>query len=110
MKPSAIEWSCARPVDDTLTISVLASSRSRTKTSATPLRSLAVMSVALEKKLTTSPSPLMAGATDAALPGPPSRATLTSSVVFELRSRTKTSAWPLVSPVTRLEAEDWNTT
>ena len=78
--------------------------RSWMKTSPKPLVSPTTKLEALESKATKRPSALMAGSELELFPWPPALETLTLVVLPVWRSWTKTSRWPLVSPVTRLEA------
>src|SRR4051794_16778490 len=75
-----------------------------------PFVSRATRLDAFDAKLTNAPPALIAGAPEAPSPGPPPRAALTSDVVPVWRSHTNTSGAPLVSPATRLDAADSNTT
>ena len=81
-------------------------SRSRTKTSISPLVSPGTRLLASDSNTTKRPSPLMAGKRLAPLACPPSLATLTRSVAPLLRLRTKMSLAELVSPGTRFDESD----
>ena len=65
---------------------------------------------AFDKNATKRPSALTTGCWLVLLPIVPDDDELTSVVVLLTRSRSKTSGTPLVSPETRLEAYDANTT
>ncbi len=80
------------------------------KTSALPLASPGTRLAATLAKLTTVPSWLIAGSPEAPMACTPDELTLTRVVVPAWRSRRKTSEVPLVSPGTRLLADDWNAT
>ncbi len=66
--------------------------------------------VACEVKATRSQAPSIETSVVGPLACSPSEPTDTRVVVFVRRSRTKASGWPLVSPATRLEAEEMNAT
>ena len=85
--------SACSPALPTLTRCVVPATRSRTKTSVVPLVSPATRLDASDSKATNWPSPLIAGPCPLLLPAfptDPSLATLTSSVVPAVRSRTNT--------------------
>ena len=89
------------------TSSVVLAVRSRRKTSVLPLVSFVTRSVASDEKATCVPIVLRLGTSLASFPGDPPVATLTSWVDgFVPRVRTKTSGLPLVSPGTRLVADE----
>src|SRR5947208_4873223 len=95
------------PAESTLTRSVVAVSRSRTNTSATPLVSPGTRLVASLSKATNRPSPERAGQNCsmlAAFACAPVESTLTRSVIPVIRSLTKTSKAWFVSPTTRSSA------
>jgi hypothetical protein len=116
-RPSTLSWGAPTnalsafasvPSLATLTRVVLFVTRSCTKTSATPLVSPEARLLAPETNATSRPSPLTEAEPLSPFACAPPLATLTRVVLgfFVPRSLTKTSAAPLVSPETRLEAED----
>src|SRR5256885_1385746 len=96
---------CA-PWELTLTRVVLPVLRSRTKTSPTPFVSPATRLLAVESKVTKRPSAEIARTMLSRLVCAPWELTLTLVVLPVLRSRTKTSITPFVSPATRLLANE----
>ena len=68
------------------------------------------MLLAAEVNATRRPSPLSEGWSLPPFAWLPSKPTLTRAVVFDWRSRTKTSLASFVSPSTRFEADDANAT
>src|SRR5947208_3247239 len=94
---------CA-PWESTLTRWVLPVLRSRTKTSPTPFVSPFTSWAADDPKATKRPSAEIATPMLSRLPCAPLELTLTRVVLPVLRSRTKTSVTPFVSPATRLAA------
>ena len=98
------------PVAPGLMSQVVCVIRSRTKTSMMPFVSPVTRLVAVLMNATHVPSGVITGSKDSPLPNPPSVATLTSRVVPVIRSRTKMSLTPFVSPATRSLASLSNTT
>src|SRR5438876_469355 len=98
------------PPGPTLTRSVEAVSRSRTKTSQLALVSSGTRFVASDPNATNRPSALIAGKTLAPSASIPALSTLTRSVDPVARSRTNTSEALLLSSGTRLVAFDVNAT
>ena len=98
------------PVLETLTLVVSPVRRLWTKTSTRSFVSPGARLSAAEAKATDSPSPLMHASRHARLLWVPAALTLTRSVVWASRSRTNTSYFPLVSPVTRLVAHEQKAT
>src|SRR5579884_3565931 len=95
----ALGWS-DWPPEPTLTRTVVARCRSRTKTSVRWFVSPGTRLVASEAKATNRPSADSAGVTLARLPWTPLVSTLTRSVAPVVRSKVKTSVASLVSPGT----------
>lgn len=94
------------PVAELLTSSVCPVPRSCTNTSSQPLVSPVTRFVASEENVTAPPSGVRRGTCDAPLPWVPPVLTLTRLSCPVVRSRTKMSETPLVSPVTRFVAAD----
>src|SRR5438270_261408 len=92
------------PWESTLTRLVLPVLRSRTKTSPAPFGSPATRLLALDRNATNRPSAEIDAAKLSPLACAPWELTLTRLVLPVLRSRTKTSPTPFVSPPTRLLA------
>jgi hypothetical protein len=105
LAPGSELWSLAcAPAVETLTRVVMRPATSRTKTSATPLVSLATRLVADDWKATNKALALIAGVPLAPLPCAPLVDTLIRVVCPAATSRRNISPTALVSPVTRFVA------
>src|SRR6185436_4304809 len=98
------------PALETLTISVVPASRSRTKTSTVPFVSPGTRFEELEANATNRPSAEIAGTVAPWFAWAPEDEMLTRSVTPFWRSRTKMSLNPFVSPATRSSLPDWKAT